>query len=157
MSGFDFGVLGILLVSLLIGLWRGLLYEVLSLLGWPMAFVLSKLLSDSVAALLPIEHQAMRVTAAYTLVFVAVLIAWGYGPMTSQAGLERQIQVLKVQVHELELDRVQKDSKIVILEHEVGELERHRERLVKDVIAYTRTHSLTGTLAPVSAEKAEQP
>ena len=77
MSGFDFGVLGILLVSLLIGLWRGLLYEVLSLLGWPMAFVLSKLLSDSVAALLPIEHQAMRVTAAYTLVFVAVLIAWG--------------------------------------------------------------------------------
>ncbi len=77
MNGFDFAVLAILLISLLIGLWRGLLYEVLSLLGWPMAFVLSKLLSDSIATLLPIAHEAMRVTAAYALVFVAVLIAWG--------------------------------------------------------------------------------
>ena len=91
------------------------------------------------------------------LCVAAVLIAWGYGPMTSQAGLERQVRVLKVQVHELELDRVQKDSKIVILEHEVAELERHRERLVKDVIAYTRTHSLTGTLEPVSVGRVAQP
>ena len=78
------------------------------------------------------------------LCLVAVVLAWGYGPMTSQAGLERQVQVLKLQVHELELDQVQKDSKIVLLQHEIDELERHRERMVTDVIAYTRLHSLTG-------------
>ena len=81
------------------------------------------------------------------LCVAAILLAWGYGPMTSQAGLEKQVKVLKVQIHELELDQVQKSSKIVLLEHEIGELERHRERLVTDVIAYTRRHSLSGNPA----------
>lgn len=77
MTGFDFGVLAILLVSLLIGLWRGLLYEVLSLLGWPIAFVLSKLFAGSIAPLLPMVQEATRITAAYALLFIAALIAWG--------------------------------------------------------------------------------
>ncbi len=77
MTGFDFVVLAILLVSLLIGLWRGLLYEVLSLLGWPIAFVLSKLFAGSIAPLLPMVQEATRITAAYALLFIAALIAWG--------------------------------------------------------------------------------
>ena len=77
MTGIDIGVLAILLVSLLIGLWRGLLYEVLSLLGWPIAFFLSKMSADSLAPLLPMEQEAMRVTVAYALVFIAALIGWG--------------------------------------------------------------------------------
>ena len=77
MTGFDFVVLTILLVSLLIGLWRGLLYEVLSLLGWPIAFVLSRLSADSVAPLLPMIEETMRIAAAYALVFIAALIVWG--------------------------------------------------------------------------------
>lgn len=77
MSGFDFAVAGILLVSLLLGLWRGLVYEVLSLLGWPVAFVLSRLFVDSVAPMMPGTQETIRITLAYAAVFVAALIVWG--------------------------------------------------------------------------------
>lgn len=77
MTGLDFVFIAILLVSMLIGLWRGLLYEVMSLLGWPIAFVLSRLSAATLAPLLPVADESMRVTAAYALVFIAVMIAWG--------------------------------------------------------------------------------
>jgi membrane protein required for colicin V production len=77
MNGLDFVVVGILLFSMLLGLWRGLLYEILSLLGWPIAIILSKLSATSVAPLIPIGQEEMRVTAAYALVFIAALIVWG--------------------------------------------------------------------------------
>lgn len=77
MTVIDFVVIAILLVSLLIGLWRGLLNEVLSLLGWPVAFILSRLSAESIAPLLPMLEEPMRVMAAYALVFIVALIAWG--------------------------------------------------------------------------------
>ena len=77
MTGFDFAVMAILLVSLLFGVWRGLVYEVLSLVGWPVAFVLSKLFAGSVAPMMPGAQETVRVALAYTVVFVAALIAWG--------------------------------------------------------------------------------
>jgi membrane protein required for colicin V production len=77
MNGLDFAVIGILLLSMLLGLWRGLLCEVLSVLGWPFAIVLSKLSAGSIAPLLPIEQEEMRIAIAYVLVFVVALIAWG--------------------------------------------------------------------------------
>lgn len=77
MTGFDIAVVVILLVSLLLGLWRGLVYEVLSLLGWPVAFVLSKLFAADVAPLVPVAQETLRITVAYALVFVAALIVWG--------------------------------------------------------------------------------
>jgi len=76
MNGLDVGVIAIVLVSLLIGLWRGFLYEALSLLGWPIAFLLSRFLSGSIAPLLPIAQEAVRITVAYALVFVVALIVW---------------------------------------------------------------------------------
>lgn len=77
MNGLDFAVIGILLLSMLMGLWRGLICEVLSLAGWPIAIVLSKLTGDSIAPLLPIEQEEIRIATAYALVFVATLIACG--------------------------------------------------------------------------------
>jgi len=77
MTGFDFAVMAILLVSLLFGLWRGLVYEVLSLMGWPVAFVLSRLFAGNVAPMMPGTQETMRVTLAYAVVFVAALIMWG--------------------------------------------------------------------------------
>lgn len=77
MNGLDFVVTGILFLSMLLGLWRGLVHEVLSLLGWPVAIVFSKFSAGSIAPLLPIEQEAMRIAAAYVLVFIAALIAWG--------------------------------------------------------------------------------
>lgn len=77
MTGFDIAVVAILLASLLIGVWRGLVYEVLSLLGWPLAFVLSRLFADDVAPMMPGEQEIMRTALAYAAVFVAALIVWG--------------------------------------------------------------------------------
>ncbi|MDD5384197.1 MAG: CvpA family protein [Gallionella sp.] len=77
MTGFDFAVIAILLVSLLFGLWRGLVYEVLSLMGWPVAFVLSKLFAGNVAPMMPGTQETIRITLAYAVVFVAALIVWG--------------------------------------------------------------------------------
>ncbi len=76
MTGFDYAVLGIMLLSLLLGLWRGLVYEVLSLLGWPLAFMLSRQFADSLEPLLPVSQEAARQALAYALVFIAALIAW---------------------------------------------------------------------------------
>ena len=77
MTVFDFGVISILLISLLFGLWRGLLYEVLSILGWPIAFVVSNIYADSLALHIPIKQEMVRLVGAYALVFVAVIIVWG--------------------------------------------------------------------------------
>jgi len=77
MTEFDFVVVAILLVSLLLGLWRGFIHEVLSLLGWPIAFLLSNMFADSIARLIPLEQDVLRVTVVYVVMFVIVLIAWG--------------------------------------------------------------------------------
>ncbi len=76
MTGFDFAVLGILMLSFMLGLWRGLVYEVLSLLGWPIAFVLSKRYAGSIAELMPGMQEALRITLAYVVVFIAALMVW---------------------------------------------------------------------------------
>lgn len=77
MTEFDFAVMAILLGSLLLGLWRGFIREVLSLLGWPIAFLLSNMYANSIAKLIPLGQEALRVTVVYALVFVIVLIVWG--------------------------------------------------------------------------------
>jgi membrane protein required for colicin V production len=76
MNGLDFVVIGILLLSLLLGLWRGLVHELMAMLGWPLAFVLSKLFAGDIAPLLPLKQEAARIAGAYALVFVSVLIVW---------------------------------------------------------------------------------
>ncbi len=76
MTGFDFVVIGILLLSALLGLWRGLVHELMALLGWPFALVLCKLFAASLAPLLPLKQETARLVVAYALVFIAALIVW---------------------------------------------------------------------------------
>ncbi|MGA9667321.1 MAG: CvpA family protein [Gallionella sp.] len=76
MTGFDFVVFGILLLSASLGLWRGLVHELMALLGWPFALVLSKLLAAYLAPLLPLKQETARLVVAYALVFIAALIVW---------------------------------------------------------------------------------
>jgi membrane protein required for colicin V production len=73
----DWAVLGILLLSMLIGAWRGLVYEVLSVLGWAVSFFTAQWFAPSVAAMLPLESagQSVRYAAAFVLVFIGVLVA----------------------------------------------------------------------------------
>ena len=76
MTAFDFALIGIMSISVLIGLWRGVVYEVFSLLGWPLAFVLSKYCAPRLAAMLPVNTEATRTAMAYALVFIAALLVW---------------------------------------------------------------------------------
>ncbi|MDX8385216.1 MAG: CvpA family protein [Gallionella sp.] len=76
MTGVDFAVAGILLVSVLLGFWRGLIYEVMALLGWPIAFVASKLFAGELASRLPAMQEPIRVAASYAVMFIVVLFAW---------------------------------------------------------------------------------
>ncbi|MEI6732316.1 MAG: CvpA family protein [Comamonadaceae bacterium] len=69
----------VLLVSLLLGAWRGLIYEVLSLLNWVAAFVLAQWLASDVASKLPMSgaSEAIRYAAAFALIFVLSVFVGG--------------------------------------------------------------------------------
>ena len=73
----DWVLLAVLLVSVLIGAWRGLVYEVLSVGAWITAFVIAQWLAADVGGRLPLgnaSHEA-RFLAGLALVFVATLVA----------------------------------------------------------------------------------
>ncbi len=76
MTEFDYALIVIVVLSLLLGLWRGVVYEVLSILGWPLAFILSKYVAPGFVELFPVKSEAVRVALAYGLVFVAALLVW---------------------------------------------------------------------------------
>lgn len=69
----------VLLASLLLGAWRGLVYEVLSVLSWLVAFVLAQWLAPDVAQLLPMSGagEAVRYAAGFVLVFVGAVLLGG--------------------------------------------------------------------------------
>ncbi|MES2960682.1 MAG: CvpA family protein [Pseudomonadota bacterium] len=74
----DWALLAVLALSIAVGLWRGLLFEVLSLVGWVAAYVAAQAFASSVAPMLPIgaPDSALNQGAAFALVFVLALIAW---------------------------------------------------------------------------------
>ena len=53
----DWILLGVLFVSMMVGFWRGLVYEVLSLAGWVAAFVLAQWFASDVIVWLPFLKQ----------------------------------------------------------------------------------------------------
>lgn len=90
----DWLCVAVLLVSLLVGVWRGLVVEVLSLLSWLAAFVLAQWLAPDVAGKLPMAGagEAVRYAVGFVLVFVATLIAgaligWVLSKFLSAVGL----------------------------------------------------------------------
>jgi membrane protein required for colicin V production len=77
MTGFDFALIGIILLSTILGAWRGLVYEVLTLIGWPLAFIISNRLYGKVELKLPIDQELVRIIVAYLAIFFVVLLIWG--------------------------------------------------------------------------------
>ena len=68
-----------LALSVLLGLWRGLVYEVLSVLNWLAAFLLAQWLAADAARYIPLGRagEAFQYAAGFVVVFVAALIAGG--------------------------------------------------------------------------------
>ena len=77
LSAVDWMLLAVLGLSFLLGLWRGIVQEVLSLAGWVAAFYVSQMYAPMAAAWLPMEgsSQMLRYAAGFVVVFMAVLVA----------------------------------------------------------------------------------
>lgn len=74
----DWTLLGLLLVSVVVGLWRGLVFELMALAGWVVAWVVTQLYAPALAPQLPVgvPGSALNLGAAMTLCFLATLLAW---------------------------------------------------------------------------------
>lgn len=79
MQTLDWVFVGVLGASMLVGAWRGLVYEVLSVLSWMVAFVLAQWWAPDVAQRLSMagSSEMVRYGAAFVLVFVATIFAGG--------------------------------------------------------------------------------
>jgi membrane protein required for colicin V production len=74
MTIFDYLVLFVLIASVVISTMRGLVKEMLSLLGWIVAFVVANAWGESLAGLLPeaIPGHATRLIVAFLALFIGV-------------------------------------------------------------------------------------
>lgn len=81
MAWVDMLLLGILAVSVGVGLWRGLVFELLSLAGWLVAYLGAPYLAPTVAGWLARLSwaEALQRGASIVLAFLLILIAWGLG------------------------------------------------------------------------------
>lgn len=75
MTSFDFVVIGIIGLSILLGLMRGGVKEILSLAAWVMSFLMAKTFADVAAGWLPamITNPALRYLGGFIVIFVLVM------------------------------------------------------------------------------------
>jgi membrane protein required for colicin V production len=83
-----------LLASVVLGIWRGLVYEVLSVLNWLLALVLAQWLGDDLGRWLPLsaDSPTLHHVAGFVLVFVLSvfmggLVVWAVPKLLERVGL----------------------------------------------------------------------
>lgn len=101
MVALDWICLAMLLLSLLIGAWRGLVYEVLSLATWVAAFVLAQWFAPTAARYLPMAGatEMVQYAAGFVVVFIGTVFAgsivtWLISKLFQAAGLRPADRVL---------------------------------------------------------------
>ena len=77
MNSLDWMLLSPLFVSGLLGVWRGVVHEVMSVLAWVIGVVLAGRFAADLAQLLPINGDLLPHAVAWVLVLLVVLIAAG--------------------------------------------------------------------------------
>ena len=94
MTIFDYVVLFILVSSVVISTMRGLVKEILSLLGWVAAFIVANAFGAKLAPMLPsvIPGEALRLIVAFIALFLGVrvlmgLLALAIGALIEASGL----------------------------------------------------------------------
>ena len=75
----DAALAAVLLVSVVLGLARGVSYELMGLAGWVVAYFAAAWLVPQVASHIPVglPDSALNQSATLVICFVAVLVAWG--------------------------------------------------------------------------------
>jgi membrane protein required for colicin V production len=83
MTVFDYAVLAIIGLSIVLSVWRGAVRELLALAAWIVAFLAAQAYGVAVAVYLPaaLENPALRVLAGFAIVFIAVLIVMALGAL----------------------------------------------------------------------------
>ena len=78
LSWVDWTMLGLLALSVIVGLSRGLVFELMSLVGWIVAYVLAQLFSPEVAQHIPVGErgETLNLLIAFAVSFIVVLIVW---------------------------------------------------------------------------------
>jgi len=76
MTWLDYAVLGVVGLSVLWGVWRGLVRELISLAGWVIAFLAANLFAGPLAERLPqaIPSPELRLLAAFIGIFLVSLV-----------------------------------------------------------------------------------
>ena len=79
MGWVDAVMLGVLTLSVIVGLVRGLVFEMLSAVGWIAAYFAAQWLAPVVAPYLPVGEpgSGLNQGAAFACAFIAALIVWG--------------------------------------------------------------------------------
>jgi len=95
MTQFDYIILVIILLSVLLGWWRGLVYEILSLLSWITSYFVAKSWVVELTPYMPavLESEALKTAAAFMAAFVTTLIlcgiaAWSLNKLIKSFGLD---------------------------------------------------------------------
>ena len=75
----DWIFLGTLVLSMVVGAWRGLVFEMISVGSWIAAFVLAQWFAPAVAHWLPMssDNEALRYGIGFLMVFVGTVFAGG--------------------------------------------------------------------------------
>ena len=75
MSWLDYAILAVLAVSVVWGIWRGFVREVISLAGWVLAFLAANAVAGPLGDALPtsISSPEVRVLVAFLIVFIFTL------------------------------------------------------------------------------------
>lgn len=93
MTGFDIAVIVVIALSALLGWWRGLMYELFSLIGWIAAYVVARTFSAQVLPYVPdLGNDSIRSSLAFAALFISTLIvgaiaAWLLAKLARFAGL----------------------------------------------------------------------
>ena len=94
MTVFDYAVIGVIAFSIVLGWWRGFVYELLSLLGWIAAYFVARLFAADLTEYVPDLFSSItaKTTVAYACLFMATLlvsgvVAWLLSKLVRFAGL----------------------------------------------------------------------
>jgi len=80
-TGFDYAVLAVVAASVLLGLWRGVVSEVLALLAWVAGFMAARAWAEPVSGIFAgmVSEPALRYAAAFATVMIVVLLVFAAG------------------------------------------------------------------------------
>jgi membrane protein required for colicin V production len=96
MTAFDFAVLAVVALSMLLGWWRGLVYETVSLLSWIAAYFVARLFAIDMIEYVPatVGTDAAKMAVAFAILFALTLVvggvlAWGMNKLVKSADMTR--------------------------------------------------------------------